>query len=349
MADRKNLGRKVARPSGAFKVALTGGALQRRAETQRSIVRAALVAGLLLTAAPRAQAFSDPSEALSALNAAARAAYAAGKDKQLERVGPVILVGSEIIFIRSGTETNASYTPPLYTVLKSISHLSLGTIVVLQPFAGTHGTAAEWRPHLQAMRAQALLVEPQLEALGLSGNPLVRNRHLIRRMVDFIDGVLTRDSFPREDIETIAHDLAPLLLANADLAAKVQIEALHAAVETWRAEISPEEWDKTRVFVLGPRMPRRGNLQYGYFTYALGKEAADTRLIYAENVFDKAGAIKLLATILTDRALALVTFDEELRMDRDLLADAADVHLRRLFGKLGRECPAEKASDICVH
>ena len=135
---------------------------------RRSIVPA-LIAGLLLAAAPHAQAFSDPNEALAALNAAARVAYAAGKAKQLERVGPVILVGSEITFIRSGTETNASYTPPLYTLLKSISHLSLGTIVVLQPFAGALGTSAEWRPHLQAMREQAVLVEPQLEALGLSG------------------------------------------------------------------------------------------------------------------------------------------------------------------------------------
>jgi hypothetical protein len=85
---------------------------------------------------------------------------------------------------------------------------------------------------------------------------------------------------------------------------------------------------------MGAKLPRVGNLQYEYFANALGR-GADRRLIYAESVFDQARAMSLLATIVTDRKVGEAFFDDDTRMERDLLADGAQEHLMRIFGRLG--------------
>jgi hypothetical protein len=295
---------------------------------------------LLAAIAPReALAFAD-TEVLQRLNTAGREAYAAGRKELLSRVTPVVIVGSDITILRDGTETNLPYTPPLYDALKSVSHLVLGTVGLLHPHADRpDATEPLWRPHLQAMRGAAAETLPLLEELGFAGDDLLRNRAIIVRMLAFIDDTLASHAFTLQGLTEVAREVAPLLLANAGSAARAQIDMLHAAIQSWRATLAEGEWEKARVFVLGPRMPRAGNLQFAYFRHAMGDEAVDHRLIYAEGIFQQAGALSLLGTVVADRALATLAFGDEMRMDRDFLADAADVHLKHLFGQLGRDKP----------
>jgi hypothetical protein len=289
---------------------------------------------------PGAATAFDGTPAIQRLNAASRAAYAAGRQELLARITPVVIVGSEVTILRNGAESHLPYTPPLYEALKAISHLAIGTIGILHPYADRpQESEAHWRPHLDAMRRAALDTLPTLEGLGLAGDGLIRNQALLARILAFIDQTLASGAFGRQAILDMAREAAPLLLANAAAASRAQIDMLHAAVQSWRATLAPGEWEATRVFVLGPRMPRAGNLQFAYFRYAMGEEAVDRRLIYAEGIFDADAARSLLGTIVADRALADIVFGDAMRMDRDLLADAADVQLKVLFGRLGREHP----------
>jgi phage/plasmid primase-like uncharacterized protein len=91
--------------------------------------------------------------------------------------------------------------------------------------------------------------------------------------------------------------VAPLLLANATDAARAQIDGLHAAFEPWRKQLSAEEWARLYVLVLGSKMPRAGNLQFSCFTCAMGQEAIDKRLVYAEGIFTADGAKQLLGRL----------------------------------------------------
>ena len=55
------------------------------------------------------------------------------------------------------------------------------------------------------------------------------------------------------------------------------------------------------------------------------------RLIFAESVFSVDPAVTLLGTILTDRVAADAFFGDQLRMERDLLSDAAARIVERLL------------------
>jgi hypothetical protein len=65
----------------------------------------------------------------------------------------------------------------------------------------------------------------------------------------------------------------------------------------------------------------------------LGPAADKKRLIYAESVFDETKALELLGTILLDRAIGVAFFDQEYRMERDLLSDATTEYLPVLLPK----------------
>ena len=57
-------------------------------------------------------------------------------------------------------------------------------------------------------------------------------------------------------------------------------------------------------------------------------------MVYAESIFDDKGADGVLATLLTDRRLSVDFFADERRIERDLLADGAQVALPQPFGRL---------------
>lgn len=299
-----------------------------------------ILAGLaLLVLTTPAFALSN-AELLQSFNDTARAAYAAGKAEMLAKKGPVIIVGRDLALLTQGREVHADYTPASYTTQKTISHLALGTIALLEAFADDPaGTADKWRPHLEKLQAQVKAMDPIVGTLGLDEDGVARAKFVLARGSAFIAATLAAGSYSPDGLKAMARDLAPILLASAASAARAQIDMIHAVVQGWRAQMSDDEWKRVRVFVLGPRMPRAANLQFSYFRFALGEDAVDTRLIYAENVFDQPGALSLLGTILTDRTLAKITFDDEMRMDRDLLGDAAEAYLLEIFGKLGRARP----------
>jgi hypothetical protein len=178
-------------------------------------------------------------------------------------------------------------------------------------------------------------VLPQLAALSFAGDRLERQTRLLRAAIDFADRMLAAGAVTQEALTAYARQQAPLVLANATEAAAAQLDGLNALVQTWRAEMGEAEWQRLYVVVLGPRMPRAGNLQFQYFVNALGVPAVDQRLFYAEGILDVKGGLDLLATIVTDRELSATVFADRLRMDRDLLADGAEAHLLTMFGRLG--------------
>ncbi len=298
----------------------------------RAVAARALSAALILVSAT---AFGQtPSDALDQLNVAARAAYSDGRAAQLARTGPVIVVAFDrLVLLRNGGETKETFTPPVYHQLKSIAHLPLGLVTLLLPETPGARDGA-WRKRLEELRAKGEAAAASIDGLGLTAAQAQRQRHIFQDSLRFIDGVLASGAPSAAALTGFARAVGPALLANATDAARAQIDGLHAAVQRMKRAMGPEEWNRLFVVVMGAKLPRVGNLQYEYFANALGR-GADRRLIYAESVFDQTRAMSLLATIVIDRKVGEAFFDDETRMERDLLADGAQEHLMRIFGRLG--------------
>ena len=278
-----------------------------------------------------AQTAPPPKDALATLNDSFRASYRELRSWRTSTLDPIIIVQfDELHLIRNGKVQTENFTPPVYHDYKAIAHIPLALYMKLARHVG--------RPFDKAMLEwlTAYLKQIQAAAASLDGRPgwkpdqLALHKKIAADSEKFIERIGGAEEVSDAGLTRFTRAMQPLVLASADAAARVQLDGLHALVTKWRAEIG-QRWTHIDVVVLGPKQPRQGNLQYAYFKRAMGPGAEGRRLWYAEGVFDKDNGLNLLGTILIDRGASLAFFANPTRLERDLLADAAQRHLNRLF------------------
>jgi hypothetical protein len=280
-------------------------------------VGAAVLLGTLGCVAAAADALTD-------LNDSFRAAYADTRSGVLSRTAPVIVVAFEkLVLIDGATRREEGFTPPLYHRLKAVAHLVFAVQLLLDERLTPGPLGAAQRARLEELAGRATAADAALPGFGFTPAQVERQHALIAGARTMIAQALASGRPSAAALEAWLRPLVPLIMANVDDAAAAQLEGLHALVSRWRSELGPEAWARVDVVVLTVRQARVGNLQYAYFRRLLGPDAVGRRLIFAESVFAVDPAVALLGTILTDRVAARAFFADELRMERDLLSDAA--------------------------
>lgn len=303
--------------------------------------RAAYTATILATLAgcaadtsrPATTAAAPPREqALLDLNKQVRANYAESKRELMLRARPAIVVAfDDATLLRTGLPAETqSFTPPLYHRYKDVAHVALGVWATLAPW--TDRDSRTWAAPLEALLQRARAARATLDDVGFPADRLARQRLIFDQSIALMERTLAAGRVDGPALAGFAHTLAAPVLANGDDAAALQIDGLHALVSRWRAELSPDEWRRLHVLVLGPKMPRVDNLAIQYFQRVMGRGELGRRLLYAEGIFDRDAALGLLGTVVTDRALAMAFFGDPMRMDRDFLSDGSRKRLDQVFG-----------------
>ncbi len=262
-----------------------------------------------------------------------RDTYATSRTALLARTRPIIMVdfGRLVLLREAKPDAEEPFNPPLYHQYKGIAHIPMGIYVALAPWLDTP-SAPEWRASLQVLKDKIQPVLSQLDSLGFPPEHLPRQRQIVEGSIIFIDETLARPALEPQRLLTFTRSMAPLQLRNADAAAALQMDRMHAIVTRWRTEeLSPEDWNRIYVVLLGFKMPREGYAQFQYFERVLGPQENGRRLIYAEGLTTRAAGLNLLGTIVTDRGAAIYFFDDAMRMDRDVMADGAKKRLDEMF------------------
>ena len=114
--------------------------------------------------------------------------------------------------------------------------------------------------------------------------------------------------------------------------------------------MTPAERAQLRAVVAVSHMSRPGNVAMQYFSVALGESwegrfdqedlQPGKRVLAAESAVDEAEAFGLLATHALDARVASRFFGEKTRMERDLLADAAERILTEMFHREPESIPS---------
>jgi hypothetical protein len=268
------------------------------------------------------------------LNVVARESYAAARALALKSDQPVFLVTDTVTLIRGEDLGSFPYSPPLYHELKSISHLPLG---VYSASRGRleHPTEQQWIERFKNLLAKIDRSQAELTQASFTEIQRVRQQKILTLSRVYLEEVIKRQNVDSASATQYARTVAPLLLANATDAAKVQIDALDQAVRELSKKLYPGEFEKAIAVITGPKTPREGNLQYQYFVYAFGPGSAVTRVLYMESIFDREAALGVLRTVLNDRMASQAFFGDTYRLERDMMADGATVELMRRFGQLG--------------
>lgn len=292
---------------------------------------------LLLAAAPPALADAQVAvDPFQRLNDDGIAVYRAAKDRFRAAADPVVIVGFEDVLIRQRGQTRrVGHIPPAYQILKASGHAPRTIWAALRPAVEGLDPDATWRGKLTDLRPRIDAARAALPSAGLSAAATARDLRMLEASLGMIDVYLSLGLPDKARLESDMRALAPLILADAAEAARLQLEAIDVDVRPWWAGLSDAERNNTYVLVLGPKTPRDGNLAYTYFVNLLGREQDGFRVIYAESIYDETGAEALLSQLLTDRRLSADFFVDERRMERDILADGAEAWVLEHLGRLG--------------
>jgi hypothetical protein len=290
-------------------------------------------AGQITYALPRDEPTAAPVDPAVALNTVARAAYRRAREEALARSGPVILVEGDNLVLRYGiSRTEVRFTPEAYHTLKSVTHVPLG-IYALLAFAADGPLDAARVYDLKQFRAAIAGMAQGLQPGKLTSAQRERQLQLLGQCEAFFNGVIKEPRQERANLEAFLKEVRPLVDANTEDAARIQLDGLHKQVGLWREKLTEEEWNRLRVVVMGSQLPRKDNLAVQYFARLLGEEGEGKRIVYAEALFDEGKALDLLGTRLLDTRIGDAFFADPLRMHRDLLGDAARKYLAQLFEK----------------
>jgi hypothetical protein len=280
-------------------------------------------------ATPPSSGAADP---LVELNGRFRAAYAEARARALGGARPVIVLrAGTATLLRDTGRVDVAVDPAVYHSLKAVAHVPLAIYVMLAHVDG----AVEPRT-LQALteyRRMVSTVRADVATRGDLAPQRGRQERILRESIDFVDAVVEARAVTRTGLTAFARRVAPLVLANADDAARAQLDTLHARVTAWRRELTPAEWQRLRVVIVGVHMAREGEVATQYFSRLLGEPSEGRRIVYAESLWDEAPALDLLGTHLLDAGIGGAFFDDTMRMHRDLLSDAARDYLPTLLGR----------------
>ena len=313
-----------------------------------ALMLSTLAATVSLATSPTAAQDKAPKAAdpLVILNKLFRTEYAAARKAFLARSGPIIVCQfDQLVLFHNGGKKVENFTPAIYHEVKALAHLPLTLYVALARHTGkplddaTVGVLTDLRGRVVAAEKSLAGRPGWTEAL------LKNNRQIVTASLSLIDAALKTRTIDAATLQGYARRMRPPILRNTDVAAAAQLGGLHALVGKWRKQLGEAAWKETTVIVLAPRQARPGSLQYAYFQRYLGWRAEGRRLFYGENVFAADAAVRLLGTILLDKGASVAFFGNPRRLERDMLSDAAAIHVRRLIPGTGAPPPKAKPPE----
>jgi hypothetical protein len=277
----------------------------------------------------QASAGQKNKDPLVVLNGLFRAAYAQARKELLAKQGPVIIAdGDNVVLLRGGQRSEVNVSA-IADIVKPVGHTPLA-IHALLASAGEAELTAERLKELRSIRE---LIEPaakSLADLGLPQDIHVLQTQILRESGKFLDSVLANKKVKVAERLAFTRELGPLLATSVAYAASTQLDAMHRQVMAWKADMTAAEWGQLRVLVLGSAPPRKDSLRTQYFARLLGEKGEGERIIYAEALFDESRALNLLGSYQLDTVIGTDFFDDPASMHRDLLADGAAAHLKKM-------------------
>jgi hypothetical protein len=287
-------------------------------------------------------------EPFAAINIGFHETYTRLVEQVLAQLGDsvpvVVLIGDDATLLCDGKEQREQVIPARYHELKALAHLAFGVQLTLM--ANGSGRLTELTANeLHQKRVQ--IRQAQVAANMASSTPTVTiakaPAELLCRARTLIDRVLEEGAVDFERLYEQIRALASHALETAQLAVCVELEQLHALIGRWRNHLGERRWAGLYVVICGAHQPRYREATCQYFGQLLhqpegyGAERED-RLVYGEGLCDVNTALDLLARHIVDQRASNLLFGDRRRLQEDLLADAANAEVRKLFPKV-RGCP----------
>ena len=235
---------------------------------------------------------------------------------------PVLIrLGDDAIMLRGQQRSTARILSDRYHALKSVCHVPIALYLDLRERCEAP-LASDDIARLGALRAE-------LSAFAGEDEPM---RDVLNAAVRFIDKVRAARRIDQEGLTAFERQTRAPVRACIELAAHEELETLHGQVREFTRTFSDAEWQGFRVVICASHQPRYRQSAKQYFKrLLLDNHGVEEQVLYGENCRTEQEALQLLATHLLDRDLAAFFLDSPLDLQQDVLGDAAQRVVSRLF------------------
>jgi hypothetical protein len=285
-----------------------------------------------------------PNEPFAAINASFHVTYTRLVEQVLARLGDIIpvvvLIGDDAALLCDGHEQREQIIPSRYHELKALGHLAFGVQLTLM--ANGNGRLTDLSANeLHEKRAQIGEIETIISDSPASpcfSGTTNAPAELLCRARKLVDRVLAEGAVNFDRLQEYIRALALHALETAQLAVCIELEQLHAILTRWRNDLGERRWAGMYVVICGAHQPRYREAACQYFGRLLHQDESNAaeredRLVYGEGLCDVDAALDLLARHIVDQRASNLLFGDRRRLQEDLLADAANAEVRKLFPK----------------
>lgn len=249
----------------------------------------------------------------------------------IERTTPVIIVNRDNLVVRyQGKRTERPYLPLHYHHLKTLAHL---------PCALYNMERIAEKEDCSSMKAHCLQQVQEVLA-SLKEEP---DEHPLKPYCPLLQQVVEENKEP--DVAKKMSSSSTLRLI--EEAARCRLDHLHRVTKEIKKEVGEAAWQSVVVIVLGPQMPREGDIAMQYYARILNTlqtqasmcpmsrtivevKEPGPRLIYAESIESEEQALNLLTTHIADEDVGEALLKNRQAMHADVLAYAGARYLEQL-------------------
>jgi len=282
-----------------------------------------------------ASIISIQSDDLFRLNEQFLSTYERARNHLISITNPLIICnGDNATIIFRGNRYEEQVIPKIYHDLKSISHIpfKIYLTVMFESENLSKNNYLELEQYLKDIRILRKSIQ--------FPSDIQKNQYdIIDLSIEYLLVILETKLIDQIQLKTFCQQAQILFSINMDLAARAQLDMLDSKMRPWyQDQFNDTERDTLKIIIMGPKTARHGFLTKSYFYALLGERHEGKHIIYVESVDDEQKALEVLGIWLLDAKAGQIFFNgDSERLHRDLLADAAGLHIKRLFNRSKKE------------
>lgn len=235
--------------------------------------------------------------------------------------------GGRFILYRPGKPPlEASTTPVVYQVMKSVGHSTMALAEAVAPYLDNPANQ-EWRAALVAYRSRVQSAIDTLDQVAMPDGQRATVKAILAANVAFMDQCVVRRAITTLDLQAFATRQAPDLKKVVAWAAETQVAHWMDVLAGWKATLGPD-WDKAYAMSNSIYVTRQNNVLFGILAQFFPPEAVNSRLMLLETMSFTTTPDEMLESltrIVADRSVGALFFKNYYLMDYELMGGDARV------------------------
>ncbi|KXN65280.1 hypothetical protein CONCODRAFT_13187 [Conidiobolus coronatus NRRL 28638] len=260
--------------------------------------------------------------------------------KKSDHIYPLLIsAGPKLTLIDKRAGHNIYYTtkfqvPLKFTILKQVSHTSLGLVSILTSFVQKE-IPVEFLEPLGELESSLLDIKESLHTYyngTLTQNELYINSHFIDLTLDFL-----RYTRPRKFVDDISYfsynrAIEQIMKDNMQYSANAFVEELHNSFQALVKQMNKgsEYWNDLKVVFLSNHFAKNRNMALLYFQQAIPKLELCDQIYFSDTADENAIIHNVGKHYLELNKLGTDLFRDKGFMHRDILGEGTEIYLNKL-------------------